>query len=589
MKKNYLLLFFLIGFIFNNSYGQSVTLLGGTEFLSIDSLSFAYVNPGFDSTDWIGIYPEGVAPGDENSTAWQYVPSEGDTAVIKDTIPGGVYRAYLLCCDGYEVKDSTVLFTMLEPKLTGTSSTYFSGDTMTFTFESPMFSDTDWIGIYEDDGVAPGDGGASIDYEYIPSDSGSVEFTTVLTPGNYVAYLLCCDGYRVLASFSFIIEDSNTAYVRPVKSAFGPTDDIAFEYNDPEYESGDWIGVYYEGDDPDVVPSVAWKYVSSTKGTLILDDVLPAGSFEAYLFCCDVTDIVLAKSDVFTSSGGAASSYIKTSASVYPEDSPIVINYRSSDFSDTDWIGIYNDDGVLPSGDNPSLDWDYAPSDSGTVTFSTELSPGDYVTYLLCCDGYDVKAKYNFKIADASTPILIASSLTYAVGDSLDSLRFTYASPDFTDTDWIGTYNVGDVPGDIGSIYWDYITGTSGTMVFENNYEIGSYWAGLFCCDGYDLLASTSFSVVEGAPVSARFIDSKENALTVFPNPSNGQITLISRGNSSIEYVEVYNITGKLMYKNEFINSEPQRIINLSSLDAGIYILNATSESHTFTTKIILE
>jgi len=590
MKKNYLLLFILVSFIFCNSNGQSITILGGTEFLSIDSLSFAYVNPAFDSTDWIGIYPDGVSPGDQSSTTWQYVPSEADTAVFKDTIPGGVYRAYLLCCDGYEVKDSTILFTVLEPKLVASSPSYFAGDTMTFTFESPLFSATDWIGIYPDDGVAPADAGGSIDWAYIPSDSGSVEFTTALTPGNYIAYLLCCDGYRVLASYSFIIEDVATAYVRPVKEAFGPTDDIAFEFNNPDYEQGDWIGVYFEGDDPNSVPSVAWKYVSSTRGTLTLDDKLPAGSFEAYLFCCDVTDIVLAKSEVFTSAGGAASSYLRTSASVYPEASPILINYRSSDFSATDWIGIYNDDGNVPSSDNSSIDWMYAPSDSGTVTFTTSLTPGDYVAYLLCCDGYDVKAKYNFTIADASTPLIIASSLTYAVGDTLDSLVFTYVSPDFTDTDWIGTYNVGDVPGDIGSIYWDYITGTSGTMIFANTYDVGNYWAGLFCCDGYELLASTNFSVVEGAPVSVNPIASEDNnKLTVFPNPSSGQITLISRGNSSIEYIEVFNITGKLMYHTEFNDSILQRNISLSSLDAGIYILRAKSESHTFTTRIILE
>ena len=72
--------------------------------------------------------------------------------------------------------------------------------------------------------------------------------------------------------------------------------------------------------------------LTSTKGTLVLDDILPAGNFEAYLFCCDVSEIVLAKSKTFTSAGGAASSYVRASASVYPENTPILVNYRSSDF-----------------------------------------------------------------------------------------------------------------------------------------------------------------------------------------------------------------------------------------------------------------
>ena len=589
MKKIYFLLFILASFITSSSNGQSsITLLGETQYLSIDSISFEYVNPGFDSTDWIGIYPDGVAPGDVNSTAWMYVQTEGATAVFHDWIPGGTYRAYLLCCDGYDVKDSTVVFTILEPKIEASAPSYLSGDPMTFTYESPKYSDTDWIGIYAEDSI-PGENGSSLDYQYIVSDSGSVIFTTDLAPGNYVAYLLCCDGYRVLASIPFMVEDANLAFVRPVMDAFGPTDEIAFDYNNPDYESGDWIGVYYVGDDPNTVPSVAWKYVTSTKGTLVLDDILPAGNFEAYLFCCDVSDIVLAKSKTFTSAGGAASSYVRASASVYPENTPILVNYRSSDFADTDWIGIYEDNSVLPGGDNPSLDWAYAPTDSGTVTFTTELVSGDYVVYLLCCDGYDVKAKYKFKIADETTPVVIASSMTV---EQWDSITFTYSSPDFSSTDWIGTYNPGDVPGDVGSIYWDYLSGSTGTLTFTMDtasYKVGNYWAGLFCCDGYELLASTSFSVVEGIAVSAKTVASDDNLLTVFPNPSNGQVTLISRGNSSIEHVEVYNIAGKMMYNNDFSNFLTERTIDLSSLGTGVFVLKAKSASHSFTTKIILK
>jgi hypothetical protein len=126
-------------------------------------------------------------------------------------------------------------------------------------------------------------------------------------------------------------------------------------------------------------------------------------------------------------------------------------------------------------------------------------------------------------------------------------------------------------------------------MEFWNDFELGDYWAGLFCCDGYDLLASTNFSVVEGTPVSAEAVTSGADRLTVFPNPSAGQVTLISRANSSIMYVEVYNLTGNLLYQKEYHDAVLQRNLNLSSLDPGLYILKATSDSHTFTARIILE
>ena len=585
MKKFYFLFAFLLSIIANQSNGQSITISGGTQYLSVDSIKFVYENPGFVSTDWIGIYPEGIIPGDQASTAWQYVKGASGAAVFKDTIPGGKYVAYLLCCAGYQVKASSVVFTILEPKISSFSPSYLAGDTMAFTFESPLFAKTDWIGIYKDNGVPPSGGNASIDWVYILSDSGSVTFTTKLLPGNYIAYLLCCDGYRVLDGSRFIIEDPKTAFVRPVKMAFGTTDKIAFNFNNPDYENEDWLGVYYAGDDPEKVPAVAWKYIKSTKGTITLDDVLPAGSYEAYIFCCDATDIMIAKSEVFTSAGGAASSFVRTSSSVYPEKSPLIINYRSSDYKNTDWIGVYKDNGVLPSGDNPSLDWIYAPADSATVTLTTVLSPGNYIVYLLCCDGYDVKAKYKFKIADASTPVLILSALSYEQGDTL---VFTYTSPAFSSTDWIGTYNPGDIPGGPGSIYWDYITGTSGTMKFPNDYEVGEYWAGLFCCDGYDLYAKATFLVVKGTPVSVWDIASEKNNLIVFPNPSNGMVTLLPQSNTTLVQVEVFSISGKIMY-SEKINNSGSLTFNLKGLGAGVYILKAMSDSEIFTTKISIQ
>ncbi|KAF0238959.1 MAG: hypothetical protein FD181_682 [Prolixibacteraceae bacterium] len=585
MKKFYFLFAFLLSIFSNQSNGQSITIPGGTQYLSVDSITFVYENPGFVSTDWIGIYPEGIKPGDQASTAWQYVTGSSGNAVIKDTIPGGKYVAYLLCCDGYEVKASTVVITILEPKISSLSPSYLAGDTIAFTFESPLFAPTDWIGIYNDNGVPPSGSNASIEWGYIPANSGVMKFTTKLIPGNYIAYLLCCDGYRVLDGIRFIIEDPKTAFVRPVKMAFGTTDKIAFNFNNPDYEDEDWLGVYYAGDDPEKVPAVAWKYIKSTKGTITLDDVLPAGSYEAYIFCCDATDIMIAKSEVFTSAGGAASSFIRTSASVYPPNSLVLINYRSSGFTNTDWIGIYNDNGIAPGSGGPSIAYVYAPADSGTVTFTTVLAPGKYVAYLLCCDGYNVKAKSNFSVGDATSKVMVATSFTFGKSDSL---FFRYNNPGFSSTDWIGIYKSGDVPGNINSITWDYLKTASGRMAFANTLNVGEYWAGLFCCDGYELYAKSTFMVVEGTPVSARNIESEKSKLIVFPNPSNGQFTLLSQGNTVLGQVEVFSISGKLMY-SEKINNPGILTINLKRLDAGVYILKAMSESDMFTTKIIIQ
>ena len=362
----------------------------------------------------------------------------------------------------------------------------------------------------------------------------------------------------------------------------------SFSYEDPDFKSNDWIGVYNTGDDPATVQSVAWKYVTSEKGILTLDETLPAGTFEAYLFCCDGSEPenVIAKSAVFISDGEVVTSSLRSSATIYIQNSPILFNYQSSDFGSTDWIGIYNDNGEGPGSDNPSIDWMYIPGDSGTVTMETQLEPGDYVAYLLCCDGYDIKAQCNFSISDGTTKIVDATSFTFT---STDSLKFIYIDPDFSATDWIGIYNPEDVPGEVNSILWSYISDSEGTASFENTLESGEYWIGLFCCDGYDLYSKAIFFVVEGTPVAVNSINLEKETLWIFPNPSNGQFNIKSTTGTKLQQVDVFNIEGRLMYSAELGFADSNFSIDLSGLKQGNYVLKARSEKSSFATKIIIQ
>ena len=127
---------------------------------------------------------------------------------------------------------------------------------------------------------------------------------------------------------------------------------------------------------------------------------LAGGSYFAVLFCCGGNETEYARSDIFTVQAGAVGTYVKTSASVYPVDSKIIVNYRDKDWEDTDWIGIYPK-GITP-GDQEATIWDYAATDSGTIEFVESLAADEWVAYLLCCDGYNIKAKYDFKVSDES-------------------------------------------------------------------------------------------------------------------------------------------------------------------------------------------
>jgi hypothetical protein len=569
MKKIYTLFIGLICFagFEMNSNAQSL-VVNGTLFLPQDSIEFTYESPSFVETDWIGIYHIDEEPGGPASTVWSYIPEASGTLYLQAPDEAGWYKAFLLCCDGYDTIDISAEFQVAIPSITASASVYTQGDSMVFTYVSPKFSDSDWIGIYPH-GEKPDGDPESIDWDYIPDSAGTLTFHTDLDPGIYDAYLLCCDGYDSISACTFEVVSGNTAFVAPKSPVFEAGSPIELTFNDPNFTEDDWIGLYFEGDDPMLVTSVTYAYLSSQSGTITFPGTLSGGNYFAVMFCCGGSETIYAQSGVFTVQAGTSGTYVKTVASIYPEGAPILVNFRNPELQEKDWIGIYHK-GESPGGPS-SIDYQYITIDSGTVEFTTALTPGEYVVFMLCCDGYNIKAKYNFKVADASTPTLIASSLTYS---ETDSLVFYYNSPSFDPYDWIGIYNPGDVPGDVYSITWFYIPQASGTMVFRypDNHELepGEYWAGLFCCDGYDLYAQTTIIITEATGINRI---TRSGNVIVYPNPSGGIVSVRTDDGIGLQSITVYTLTGQVLYNERISTIASERTLNLEFLGSGMYII----------------
>lgn len=585
MKKIYtflLSLFMLIG-ICNNANTQSL-VVSGSLFLPQDSIGFTYNSPAFSAADWIGIFRIADAPGGPASVSWNYIPAAAGTLNLKAPEEAGSYKAFLLCCDGYDTIAISNEFKVFIPVLESEFGTYLQGDSLVFSYVSPRFSNTDWIGIYPT-GTKPSSSNPSIDWKNIPDSSGTITFKTALTPAFYDAYLLCCGGYDSLAACTFEVKNLNTPFVTPKTMKFAAGSPMEFVYNDPAFATGDWIGIYFEGDDPALVSSAAWSMLTTKSGTITLPGTLAGGSYFAVIFCCNTSDTEYARSSIFTVEAGASGTYVKTAASVYPVGIPVLVNYRDKDFVDTDWIGIYKN-GEAPGGPEATL-WKYAPSDSATIEFTDPLLPGEYIVYLVCCDGYNIKAKYNFKIADSSTPSIVASAMTFA---TVDSLVFYYNSPGYVDTDWIGIYNLGDVPDDIGSITWQYIPAANGTMVFhypdDHSLAPGEYWAGLFCCDGYDLYAQTSF-IVTGTSGMQEF--KLDGSLSIFPNPTDGLVNINVSDGEKLQRIVVYSLTGQVLYQEKLVGSVSEKTLDLKYLNKGVYFIEIQTEKSKMSKKLIIQ
>ena len=76
--------------------------------------------------------------------------------------------------------------------------------------------------------------------------------------------------------------------------------------------------------------------------------------------------------------------------------------------------------------------------------------------------------------------------------------------------------------------------------------------------------------------------------VSIYPNPSNGELNLVSNGNNPIERVDFYSTTGQLMRQETKIGSGLYSISELN-LSAGLYIVNAHFEDGLVTKKLIIK
>lgn len=182
-----------------------------------EPIEIGWANGPGNRLDWIGVYPQGIVPGDVPSTLWLYVDGTqtGSTGLREGTVTftGGLvladdYEVHLLENDGYNVLASAGFSIVgpFDPLLRSNQRFYQSGESITLTFSNGFGWTKDWIGLYPA-GVLPGDED-SLDWLYLDGTQsgntalwdGSVTFDNGLAePGDYIAYWLENDTYFALA------------------------------------------------------------------------------------------------------------------------------------------------------------------------------------------------------------------------------------------------------------------------------------------------------------------------------------------------------------------------------------------------------
>ncbi len=83
-------------------------------------------------------------------------------------------------------------------------------------------------------------------------------------------------------------------------------------------------------------------------------------------------------------------------------------------------------------------------------------------------------------------------------------MQFAYTGGTGSPLDWVGIYQAGQVPGQVGSTVWQYVPTPSGQVEFAGTLPAGVYDAHLFCCDIYDIIAGHTNFTIGGSVLRSR-------------------------------------------------------------------------------------
>jgi plastocyanin len=384
----------------------------------------------------------------------------------------------MLCCDGYTEVSERVVITVGEGEVVGFTAAVAVGDGPFITLETLTVDftgatdDLDWIGLYNVGDVPGGIGSHDWSYHGSVSDSGSAEVTP-RAAGEYFIVMLCCDGYTEVSERVVITVAEN-----PNPPAVVYTATVAL--------AGTTSCV---DDDATAVATAASLGVTVTDCAHLVATAAPCDDAtygETVRTVCALT----------------------CNQCTYFAGTALTVDFTGATDA-LDWVGLYLA-GQTP-GDEGSHDWSYhgaVASDAGSVEV-TPRDAGEYYVVMLCCDGYtEVSPRTTVTIVEDPNAAPVGFTATVSVsgdGPYNTGVGLVIAFTGATDSaDWIGLYNVGDVPGDQSAHAWTYheSVSDSGAVVVTPG-AAGDYYVVMLCCDGYTEVTERATVTVTDAAVVA--------------------------------------------------------------------------------------
>lgn len=275
--------------IYNSVIFNASIALDSSRYHTGDTIRVTFSNGPTNPAAWIGIYKKGQTPGNATpSSTWHN--TNGSSGVLNFTLSQAneYYAAYFVDGGYTETAPRVPFYYGSIPTLTTAAGNYNVGQTVPINFTNGPALANDWIGVYKI-GMTPG-GPASLKWAYTSGNSGTFN-ATGLDKGYYFASYFLRDGYFEAAPRTFFSVGDTITTLSTNKTTYDLGEYISASWIDGPGNPKDWLGIYHEGDDPNVNPLLSYTYIdgqpSGSKN--IPDTAMPGqiGNYYVVLFTND--------------------------------------------------------------------------------------------------------------------------------------------------------------------------------------------------------------------------------------------------------------------------------------------------------------
>lgn len=248
--------------------------------------------PNTDNT-WIGIYNASQTPGSGSpSILWEYTDGNANgTLTFEGGLPSvGQYYVAIFELDGYtEIASRKYFYVGVIPELSVNAEEFAVGDPVNITFENAPNLSNDWVGIYKMS-QTPGGGVGATAYQYTSDTTQTMTFSG-LQKGYYFAEYFLEDGYESIGNKVYFKVGELISELWINEPVYELGENIVASWTDAPGIIKDWLGIYHEGDDPNIDELISYTYFDGQGEGVktIADEEMPSevGNYFIVMFTND--------------------------------------------------------------------------------------------------------------------------------------------------------------------------------------------------------------------------------------------------------------------------------------------------------------